>query len=297
MLLTKKMKSIISISFTLTILLMFGCNDISDTNPDANTDGRVIGTVHGVVTDANTNARLDSVQVTTIGGGEILSTTTDNLGYYTFSNLSPGNYEISYSGKSDYAVARVTVTIPTLQQIGITDLPTEDDFYHSEQTDMDLYQLNAGLTGVVWAAQDDENTNLADLVTVIADFNNYDISPDEYYTTTDSIGGFTFENLPATPSVNLRSMPYNDGTYDYSVQTASTTLIPNGTASAGNIILAIAPATPFIVQNNFENDDYGLTENLSLTFSKAMDTNSFDIDYQDPMEMSNLKQHGVTILH
>jgi len=278
MLLTKKKKPIISLSFILTILLLVGCDDsVTNNYPGTDTNGRVIGSIHGVVTDANTNVRLDSVQVTTVGGAKMLSTITDNLGYYAFTNLSPGNYEISYSGKSDYAIGRVTVTIPTLQQVGIADLPTNEDFHHSEKMDMDLYGLNAGLTGVIWAKQDDENTNLADGVTVIADFTGYDISPDEYYTTTDSVGVFTFNNLPGTHSVNVRTMPYNDGSYDYSVQTASATLIPNGTANSGNIILTISPRTPFIVQNNFENDNFGLTEYIVVTFSKAMETSSFDI--------------------
>lgn len=279
MLLTKKMKSIISLSFILTILLLVGCdNSVTNNYPDLDTDGRVIGTIHGVVTDENTNDRLDSVQVTTVDNGEILSTITDNLGYYAITNLSPGDYEISYSGKSDYAVGIVTVTIPTLQQIGITDHPTNEDFHHTENQDMDLYGLNAGLTGLVYTVVDNENTSLASDVTLIADFAKYDISPDEYIVKTNSEGAFSFTGLPSTPSVSIRSMPFNDGTYDYSVQTATVSLIPNGTASAGNIFLQIASAEPFIVQNNFENDDFGLTENLSMTFSKVMKTNSFEIE-------------------
>lgn len=245
---------------------------------NSETDGRVIGSINGVVADANTNERLGDIVVSWCKEGKIKETKTNSLGYYAISDLSPGYYEITFSGKSDYAVARVTVIIPTLQEIGIYNLPTDEDFYHSEKMDMDLYRLNAGLTGVVWVKQDDENTNLANAVTVIADFNSYDISPDEYNAVTDSVGVFTFDSLPATPSVNLRTMPYYDGSYDYSVQTASATLIPNGTANSGDIILTIAPSTPFIVQNNFENDDFLLTDDIVITFSKLMNTNSFDIE-------------------
>jgi len=280
MLLTMKMKLTISVSLILTILLLLvGCgDDVTKYIENLETDGRVIGAIHGVVTDANTNARLDGIQVTTVVVGEILSTTTDNLGYYAITDLSSGEYEISYSGNSDYGVGRVTATIPTLQQIGITNNPTDEDFNYSEKMDMNLYRLNAGLTGIIWTKQDDENTNLAATVTVIADFANYDISPDEYTVATNSEGVFSFTDLPATPSVSIRSMPFNDGTYDYSVQTATVSLTPNGTVSAGNILLQIAPAEPFIVQNNFENDGFGLTENLIVTFSKAMDINSLDIE-------------------
>ncbi|MCH8070289.1 MAG: Ig-like domain-containing protein, partial [Candidatus Marinimicrobia bacterium] len=142
---------------------------------------------------------------------------------------------------------------------------------------VDLYKKDATLIGVIYAEQDDENTNLADGVTVIADFNNYDISPDEFTTTTDTGGVFSFSNLPATPNVNIRTMPFNDGTNDYAVTSRSLSLIPGGTANVGNLILTIASSTPFIVQNNFENNDFGLTENIVVTFSKAMDASTFDI--------------------
>jgi len=275
-----KTKSIMTFSLLLfCVLFMLSCGDeVTNYVDNTETDGRVIGSINGVVTDANTNERLGDIVVSWCKDGKIKETQTNSLGYYAISDLSPGNYEITFSGKSDYAVARVTVTIPTLQEVGINNLPTDEDFHHSEKKDMNLYRFNAGLTGKVWAKQDGENTNLADAVTVIADFNSYDISPDEYNATTDNIGVFTFDSLPASPSVNLRTMPYNDGTYDYSVQTASATLIPNGTANAGNIILAIAPATPFIVQNNFENDDFLLTNDIVITFSKLMNTTSFDIE-------------------
>lgn len=275
-----KTKSIMTFSLLLfCVLFMLSCGDeVTNYVDNTETDGRVIGSINGVVTDANTNERLGDIVVSWCKDGKIKETQTNSLGYYAISDLSPGNYEITFSGESDYAVARVTVTIPTLQEVGINNLPTDEDFHHSEKKDMNLYRFNAGLTGKVWAKQDGENTNLADAVTVIADFNSYDISPDEYNATTDNIGVFTFDSLPASPSVNLRTMPYNDGTYDYSVQTASATLIPNGTANAGNIILAIAPATPFIVQNNFENDDFLLTNDIVITFSKLMNTTSFDIE-------------------
>ena len=273
-----KNKSLIALSLFCVLFLLSCGDEITKYVDNSETDGRVIGSINGVVADANTNERLGDIVVSWCKEGKIKETKTNSLGYYAISDLSPGYYEITFSGKSDYAVARVTVIIPTLQEIGIYNLPTDENFYHSEKMDMDLYRLNAGLTGVVWVKQDDENTNLANAVTVIADFNSYDISPDEYNAVTDSVGVFTFDSLPATPSVNLRTMPYNDGTYDYSVQTTSTTLIPNGTANAGNIILAIAPATPFIVQNNFENDDFLLTNDIVITFSKLMNTNSFDIE-------------------
>lgn len=270
----KKMNTIVSLLFIFAILLVLGCND-EITNNYNNTDGRVIGSIHGVVTDAYSNARVSGVEVTTVVNGKMLTTLTDSLGYYSITNLTTGNYEISYSGKSSYATGRATVSIPDLQEIGITEVPTTEDFLFSEKMDIDLYMLSAGVTGKVWTKFDAENTNLASGVVVVADFSNYDISPDKYTTTTNSDGSFTFENLPATGNVNLITMPFNNGISNYSVNSISAILIPNVITIANNIILSIDQSTPFIVQNNFMNNNFNLYDDLVLTFSKEMDPSSF----------------------
>ena len=111
------MRLFLSASFILAILFLVGCEE--NTEPkDEGIQGRVIGSIHGVVTDANTNARLEGIVATTIVDGESVSDTTDNLGYYTLTELSSGSFEISFSGVSDYAVSRTTVTIPLIQQMG-----------------------------------------------------------------------------------------------------------------------------------------------------------------------------------
>ncbi|MBU0473778.1 MAG: carboxypeptidase regulatory-like domain-containing protein [Bacteroidetes bacterium] len=271
-----KTKTIVSLLFIFAILLILGCND-EITNNYNTTDGRVIGSIHGVVTDANTNTRIFGVEVTTVVNGKVFKTLTDSLGYYSITNLSTGDYEISYSGKKDFAIGRTTVSIPTLQQIGITEFPTSEDFHYSEKMDIDLYMLNAGLTGKVWTKFDDENTIIASGVMVIADFSNYDISPDKYITTTNSDGSFTFNNLPATGNVELITMPYNNGISNYSVNSTSAILLPNIITNANNIILSIAQESPFVVQNNFKNNNFNLYDDIILTFSKEMEPSSFYI--------------------
>lgn len=279
MLQTQQKKYFFIISFILTIFLFIGCEE---TTPDKEgLRGRVVGSVHGVVTDANTNSRLEGITVTTIVDGEILTATTDSLGYYVLNNLSSGEFELTFSGESTYAVGRIIVNIPLIQQIaGSLEWPDEDfqeNFFYSKNADTHLYGLSADLTGTIYTVEDSENTTLASGVTLIADFSAYDISPDKYTATSNSQGIFSFVNLPATSSVVLRSLPFNDGTSDYGVLATSISLIPGGTASSANLFLNIAPDAPFIVQNNYENDNFGITDDLSLTFSKLMQTSSFDI--------------------
>ncbi|NQV15320.1 hypothetical protein HQ531_07670 [bacterium] len=285
MLRTKKIRSNIWITSILILMLMAGCEE-SNSPKASGQKGRVIGSVHGILTDANTNARLAGIMVTTIVDGETQSVTSDSLGYYALTELSSGIFELTFSADTMYAVSRSTVYIPLIHEIvGTPEWPDEDfqsDFYHSETADKDLYALNAAVTGTVYTVEDGENTTLASEVTLIADFSAYDISPALYSVMSNNQGVFSFTELPATPSVLIRSLPFNDGTYGYNVQTAAVSLIPDGTANAGNMLLGIASDGPFIVQNNFENDDFGITEDLSITFSKAMQPSSFQISLTGP---------------
>ena len=281
MFLTNNNKIKIFISSIYIALLVTGCdvdqNLGGDESSDNYTDGRVIGTIHGVVKDAHSGARLKDIVVTTTVKGEIYWVFTNDVGHYAITNLSPGNYELTFSGSDGYAIMSTDEDIPTLQSIGVIDMATSEDFHYTVTQDMSLYSLNAGLTGTVYTKQDDENTTLAGSgVTVIAEYEAA-FSPSWYSTVTDSDGVYSFSNLPAAEDVSIKTMPFNDGTYDYDVASNEVDLLPGVTVTNNPIILEIATAEPFILTNNFENDDFGLTESLTMTFSKTMDASSFDI--------------------
>ena len=284
MYLTNINKIKIFISSICIALLVTGCdldqNLSGDESSDNNTDGRVIGTIHGVVKDAHSGARLKDIVVTTTVKGEIYWVFTNDVGHYAITNLSPGNYELTFSGSDGYAIMSTDEDIPTLETIGVIDMATSEDFHYTVTQDMPLYSLNAGVTGTVYTKQDEENTTLAGSgVTVIAEY-EADFSPSWYSTVTDSDGVYSFSNLPAllaTEEVSIKTMPFSDGTYDYAVATNQVELFPGETVTNDAIILEIDIAEPFILTNNFENNDFGLTESLTMTFSKTMDASSFDI--------------------
>ena len=282
MYLTNNNKIKIFISSICIALLVTGCDVDQNLGGDEAvrhneyTDGRVIGTIHGVVKAAYTNARLKDIVVTTTVKGEIHWVFTNDVGHYAITNLSPGDYELTFSGSDGYAIMTANENIPTLSQIGVTDMATSEDFHYTATQDMSLYSLNAGLTGTVYTKQDDENTTLAGAgVTVIANFEEV-FSPSWYSAVTDSDGVYSFSNLPAD-DVDIMILPFNDGTYDYDMSYNDADLFPGLTITNDPIILQIATAEPFILTNNFENDDFGLTESLTMTFSKTMDASSFDI--------------------
>lgn len=274
----------------IILLLLAGCTEnVTNYFNNLETNGRVIGYVHGVVTDANTNARLDSVEVQWAVKGEPKTTTTNDLGYYTISQLPPGYYEVTFFGHNNYAMSRTTVYIPRLEELFVDDMPTEEDFDYSVTEDIDLYRLNAGATGMVYAQEDDDEEadpdhhdfHIATGVTVTADFRELDISPDEYYAVTDANGAFEFSNLPAATAadrVYFRTMPFADTSGSYATQEIGTSgLVYNGTKKIEDIFCEIDVPDPFVLSNNIDNRYFGIDENMVLTFSKLMVPESFKI--------------------
>ena len=238
---------------------------------------RVYGTVHGLVTDYNNSERIENVTVTWGYDGSILSTITDQTGYYILSDLHPGDYEISFN-KGNYAIGRINITIPTIDEIGPdweAEMDIGDGYYISKTFDIRLYSLNASVSGIIYKEIDDENIQIAENVNIVMEFVE-DISPNQYVTTTNSQGQYSLINIPATPTAMVKTLPFNDGTYDFGVMVTDVELFANQNIMIDNIILSIATDEPFIVQNNFENDDFGLNENIIITFSKAMKTTTFE---------------------
>jgi len=301
----KRNEILITILF-LTLLIIMSCTD-KDIVGEGEANGRVIGSVHGVIIDYHNQERLDSVQVTWATKDKIKSTLTDNLGYYAITNLSSGTYELTFSGDG-YAICCYQVKIPDITEVGITDIGHSDDFNYSEVLNLPLFPKNANLNGLVWKKQSDNNYSLASGVQVILDVSNWDkddnsylISPSKYTTTTDEEGVFSFTNIPAVPDAYLRTMPYNDGTHDYSASFTQIELIPNSTKKVGDIKLNIAPAIPFVISSNIGENGFGLTENIILTFSKLMQPLTFDISMysyyfgQEPVEFSTNWDNDITL--
>ncbi len=104
------MKSKLVLIFCLVaICLITGCDKKEFTYDELFVDGRVIGSINGVVSDAATNSRLANILVTWVAKGGIYTTRTNDLGYYGITNLDPGHYEITFSDIEGYAIGKTTV--------------------------------------------------------------------------------------------------------------------------------------------------------------------------------------------
>lgn len=232
----------------------------------------VVGTIHGVVTDANNNARMEGVVVNVVQKGAMFTTETDELGYYVVKSLYSGDYEATFV-IDGYAVSRAYGYIPTVEEVTNSKITLNQ----SEVLDMDLYSLNAGLTGKLYKVIEDGNVVAAAGVTVIADYDHFDLSPNEYTAVTNASGVFTFTNIPAAPMVGVRTNVYTDGTYTFDPTYQMVDLVSGGSVTAPEMPLFITDAEPFVVTHNLL-DGFIISDNIVMTFNKAIDTTTFEID-------------------
>lgn len=276
-------------AFSLLIgaLILFSCSednpttfDLGGTNPTY--DGRVIGYVHGVVTDAVVGTRLAGVTVTYPQDGTLHTTVTDSTGMYAIAELSEGNYEFSFSyapdsGEVDYAVSKAAVAVTFIAPDTNIYGNSNEDYHISFTRDIGMYPMNSSLTGKVYARPNSGTLYPADSAEVKLDYSNYDISVGEITATTDSTGTYLFENIPSTPDVNVIVLPFSDGDYTYGVETEQVDLVAGGIVIADNIELTIAGDAPLVISNNFTEGFFPVDQDLTLTFSKPMNTETFNI--------------------
>lgn len=267
----------------LSILLMIitiSCGDQPTVYQYPPSDGRVIGTVHGIVQDRNTNARLVNVDIYYIFDGSRGMTNTDSMGYFSISGLFSGEYELTFKSTSDYAVTKASINVPNLDEVG-ANLPSDEDYPYSIVQDIKMQKKNAGITGTVYARKSPQELLVASGVKVIADFGYFGIAPAIYETYTDNNGVFTFDNnLPSTSYAQVYSLPFTLDGVDYSVAAPSGVvyLTPEVIVSVENVIAQLSTIEPVLLISPFGLDDFPVSSNVKLVFSKAMNTSTFEIE-------------------
>ena len=241
-----------------------------------------LASVHGVVTDYTTNARLENVQVTLIHLGGVEQTVTDELGYYDFDDLSPGFFEVTFLSLDDTHTTRRLGRFEGIPVWCDLDMGWDQDMHCNQVWDIELFPFTASETGTVWYVNDQEVTPAAG-VTVIADYGAYgeadqnttiDISPDRFVTETDANGVFSFENLPNTGDMGVRIFvaPSTFNGFDYESYSywANLDIFDNDKVE---ITLNPSSNPPTIVDNNWEdylNGGFDITSPITATFSRSM---------------------------
>ena len=305
-----------------SMLLIWSCSEhtVQPYQPPL-ANGRVVGSIHGVVSDFCSHALFDSAEVIVswVSNGEVRSTVTNRLGYYIITGLVSGDYVITFSGASEWSISRISVTVPELEDILDCCPPTDSSYHHSVTQNVNLYKKNAGLKGRIYKKESALSTTVAEGVTVVADYTysfslfehdtsfysygGYNVYPGKFTTTTNSEGYFFFEDLPGTPTVVLYTMPYTYNTFEWGMEFNYAYLIQDATYTLEDCILEIATPEPFIRYNNFiDVYKFVISDNIFATFSRLMrsycfgfELSYYDGDYWEIVECDTSWEGDITL--
>ncbi len=272
------MKSIFRLAILIAALsLLFACTETTTNfNEDNDNNGRVIGSVHGIVSDANNNIRLGNIEITYAVKGSVRTTKTNNLGYYAIGDLPSGVYELTFSGDGAYAIARVNVVIPDLEDIGISDIPTTDDFYYSVSQDKVLYSLDSTVTGTIHAVVDNEEIEDLSGIRVTANYGAWQLTPDQYIAYTDSEGAFILENLPSVATFTLLVDSWTDGVHTFEAVDMDVHAAIQGVLNLEPIVLNPIGEDILVIAHNLE--DFPINGTIEVTFNQSIDADEFEIE-------------------
>ncbi len=131
-----------------------GCEGDTITNEAEQRVDRVVGSVHGVVTNSANNVPLEDVRVTWVSNGASHSVMTDADGYFVTDDvLGSGEYKITFT-MSGHSTRWASATIPDIDSLrGEPGTPVSGDIPFSRELNMRLFPLNARLRGQVFTAQ------------------------------------------------------------------------------------------------------------------------------------------------
>lgn len=255
-----------------------------------------LGSIHGIITDYTTNARLANVRVTIIHKGAPETSTSDALGYYDFDDLSPGTFRMTFEPlDGTHTIRRKTHQVscnapfnqgccsncgagcspgdyPFDRENGECGCWWDQDEECNTTHDVYLFPFTATETGKIWYVNDQEVVPAAG-ITMVADYGVdceanttsgpdqdtwIDISPDRFTTTTDQTGRFTFTNIPNTGSKGVRvfAAPSTFNGFDYESKAYCANL---DIFDWDKVEIFLAPTNdpPFLTMNNWEDYRHG----------------------------------------
>jgi hypothetical protein len=149
--------------------------------------------------------------------------------------------------------------------------------------DIDLYPLSAGLSGVVIAQISTTSSIPAEGATIEANFGDWQTSPSLFTTAADIDGNYEFSDLPATPHVDIRVLPYDhEGTNFNVALVGDIPLEPAASVQTDPILLTPALEMPLVLSNNFMEEDVELDQDLILSFSVSMNPTVIEVNLTGP---------------
>ncbi len=251
---------------------------------------KVIGIIQGVAYDGNTNAALDGVTGTLMMNGEV-KTVTSTVDGYTFTDLIPGEYSVTFS-LTGYTTVVGSEEIENNYDGAQSTVRGGANYYETRVLNPVMYPLTGALKGTIYKSINGTKTPAVG-VTVVLDFGNpqnvgdedendasYGITPNEYTATTDANGDFSFADVPAAPAT-VFTLAFNDGTTDFSTTSTSVSLKPGIIGDVGDLSISNSDGSPALASDNFLNGTLTPDASLVLGFSKEIDQTSFTATLYD----------------
>jgi len=289
------MRKIVLFAAILAILGAYGCNEDNVYLPDVNTDGRVIGSVNGVVFDGASHDALAGVQVNTAIRGQHVSTVSDAAGHYAFTNMDPGTYVLTFifpesvgkDVKSAYTSVKGEVDIPTLDDLYAIDpdLPHDRDFHYEAEGDVEMFPLDGSAEGYVYVQTNMQTMVSADGVNMVADFlyptdNTNDLSEleildEEWFTTTDEDGHYMFTGLPTGTMGTCRTQHYMYGDMAFDPIDDDLDMRGGGNVLVDALVFDATTNVDIVSQNWNSNIPFPVGGSFVATFSVPMDPSTF----------------------
>ncbi len=271
----------VHIIIILSFIFIAGCRDKGTEYIIPPADGRVIGSIHGIVTDSYSQERVAGASVQYLVAGQIKTVTTDSLGYYFINGLGTGEYELTIFSGSNYSKSKAIASIPSIEEVAGPN-PSSKDYSVSLVRDIYLYKLNAGAKGRLYAKDGNGNMKPVPGATIIFHFSESGIEPSVYTTQTDEQGNFLFDQcLPAYNSyyTSLYSLPFNmDGTDYGAASSGSISLIPGVNVNIDYLTAQLSGTDVALLSSPFGQDNYDASANLDFVFSKEINISSVNIE-------------------
>lgn len=251
--------------------MLAACSDtsISDGNDQIKDGATVVITTY----DALTKLPLEDVKV--FYRHDDKTKKTDSAGTIVWKNIEIGTqwFDFQYDG---YAFKRVPVTVSDNIQ---NDVARVDDV----NEEISMYENGVDANGQLYYVElETGDWKPAVGATVYAKYTgDADIYPNEVYTTTDSAGNYSFSNLASNVEITISSERFvladdSSRVYDevsfpaFTLRKGSTEeVIPQAAAIVGN--------KPVLLASNMKSIE--LKDNLTMTFSKALNKDSLKTKY------------------
>ena len=268
-------------SIALLMVIFSGCENPTDVTTTFTAPGSayLVGFIHGIVRDAVTMQPITNVQIHYDAGNGYQTVTTNSQGYYSIDYLDIGTYDLVCTiADTDYVGSSLQVVVSFETGPDDTVYVGNGTYYLYFAEDILLYPRTSGLTGQVFAVVDAENSPPAQGAVVEADFSDWMVYPALYTTTVNSSGTFSFANLPSTPNVDIRVLPFTYEGIDFGSEVRNNIALENSASvSMAAILLDPVAIAPVVISNNFVAGNVPLDQNLILTFSVEMNPNETEV--------------------